>query len=95
MLTYNSFYVKFFKEVAKIMKKDVIEVNGKVIEVLPDSKFRVELENGHMVLGYLSGKMSQHRIQVIVGDNVLIELTPYDLTRGRITRRLNPERKTS
>lgn len=73
-------------------KKDVIEVTGKVTEVLPDSKFRVELDNGHLVLGYLSGRMSQNRIQVTVGDSVLIELTPYDLSRGRITRRFNPER---
>jgi len=73
-------------------KKDVIEVTGKVIEVLPDSKFRIGLENGHIVLGYLSGRMSQNRIQVTVGDSVIVELTPYDLSRGRVTRRLNPER---
>ena len=73
-------------------KEDVIEVNGKVIEVLPDSMFRVELERGHIVLGYLSGRMSQNHIQVTVGDAVLLELTPYDLMRGRITRRLNVER---
>ncbi len=73
-------------------KEDVIEVTGKVIEVLPDSKFRVELESGHVALGYLSGRMIQNRIQVTVGDSVLIELTPYDLNRGRITRRFNVER---
>jgi translation initiation factor IF-1 len=70
-------------------KNDVIEVNGKVIEVLPDSKYRVELESGHQVLGYLSGRMKQNRIQVTTGDSVLVELTPYDLSRGRVTRRLN------
>ncbi len=70
-------------------KNDVIEVNGKVIEVLPDSKYRVELENGHQVLGYLSGRMKQNRIQVTTGDSVLVELTPYDLSRGRVIRRLN------
>lgn len=73
-------------------KEDVIEVTGEVIEVLPDSKFRIELDNGHLVLGHLSGRMSQNRIQVTVGDKVIIELTPYDLSRGRVTRRLNPER---
>lgn len=70
-------------------KNDVIEVNGKVIEVLPDSKYRVELDNGHQVLGYLSGRMKQNRIQVTTGDSVLVELTPYDLSRGRVVRRLN------
>jgi len=70
-------------------KNDVIEVNGKVIEVLPDSKYRVELDNGHQVLGYLSGRMKQNRIQVTTGDQVLVELTPYDLSRGRVIRRLN------
>lgn len=75
------------------MTKDVIEMTGKVIEVLPDSKFRIELESGHPVLGYLSGRMIQNHIQVMAGDNVLVELTPYDLSRGRVTRRLNQERK--
>lgn len=70
-------------------KNDSIEITGKVIEVLPDSKYRVELESGHLVLGYLSGRMKQNRIQVIIGDSVLVELTPYDLTRGRVVRRLN------
>jgi translation initiation factor IF-1 len=76
-------------------KNDVIQMTGKVIEVLPDSKFRIELEGGHNVLGYLSGRMSRNRIQVTVGDNVTVELTPYDLTRGRVVRRLNQERKQS
>jgi len=74
-------------------KDDVIEMTGKITEVLPDSKFRVDLESGHAVLGYLSGRMIQNHIQVMVGDNVTIELTPYDLNRGRITRRLNVEKK--
>lgn len=73
------------------MAKEVIEVTGRVSEVLPDSKFRIELESGHAVLGYLSGKMIQNHIQVMAGDRVIIELTPYDLERGRVTRRLNPE----
>jgi translation initiation factor IF-1 len=74
-------------------KSDAIEMTGKVTEVLPDSKLRIELETGHIVLGYLSGRMIKNRIQVMTGDNVTVELTPYDLTRGRIVRRLNPERK--
>ena len=76
-------------------KNDVIEMTGKVIEVLPDSKFRIELESGHAVLGYLSGRMIQNHIQVMAGDSVLIELTPYDLSRGRVTRRLGFEKKSS
>jgi translation initiation factor IF-1 len=74
-------------------KDDVIEMTGKVIEVLPDSIFRIELENGHGILGYLSGRMIQNHIQVMTGDNVTVELTPYDLTRGRVTRRLNVDRR--
>jgi translation initiation factor IF-1 len=70
-------------------KNDSIEVTGKVSEVLPDSKYRVLLESGHQVLGYLSGRMKQNRIQVTTGDSVLVELTPYDLSRGRVVRRLN------
>lgn len=63
-------------------------MTGKVSEVLPDSKYRVQLETGHLVLGYLSGRMKQNRISVTTGDSVLVELTPYDLSRGRIVRRL-------
>lgn len=70
-------------------KDDSIEVSGKVIEVLADSKYRVQLESGHVVLGYLSGRMKQNRIQVTTGDSVLVELTPYDLSRGRVIRRVN------
>lgn len=69
-------------------KTDVIEVKGTILEVLPDSKYRVQLEAGHIILGYLSGRMKQNHISVTVGDSVLMELTPYDLERGRITRRL-------
>jgi len=73
-------------------KNDVIQMTGKVTEVLPDSKFRIDMEGGHSVLGYLSGKMIKNRIQVTVGDSVIIELTPYDLTKGRVIRRNNPVR---
>jgi len=76
-------------------KNDAIEMTGKVTEVLPDSKLRIELETGHAVLGYLSGRMIKNRIQVMAGDNVIVELTPYDLSRGRIVRRLNLERRGS
>jgi translation initiation factor IF-1 len=68
-------------------KDDVIEVKGKVVEPLPNAMFRVELENGHKVLAHVSGKMRMHFIRILPGDRVLIELTPYDLTRGRIVYR--------
>ena len=68
-------------------KKESIEVEGTVTEALPNAVFRVELANGHMVLGHISGKMRMHFIRVLPGDRVLVELSPYDLTRGRITYR--------
>jgi translation initiation factor IF-1 len=68
-------------------KDDVIEVKGKVVEPLPNAMFRVELENGHRVLAHVSGKMRMHFIRILPGDRVLIQLTPYDLTRGRIVYR--------
>ncbi len=68
-------------------KKNVIEVQGKIIETLPNAMFRVELENGHKVLAHISGKMRMHYIRILPGDEVTVELSPYDLTRGRITYR--------
>lgn len=68
-------------------KQDVIEVEGKVIEALPNAMFKVELENGHIVLAHVSGKIRMNFIRILPGDKVTIELTPYDLTRGRITYR--------
>lgn len=68
-------------------KEDVIEVQGKVLETLPNAMFRVELENGHKVLAHISGKMRMHFIKILPGDTVTMELSPYDLTRGRITYR--------
>ena len=68
-------------------KEDVIEMQGEVTENLPNATFRVRLENGHMVLGRISGKMRMHYIRILPGDKVQVELTPYDLTRGRITYR--------
>ena len=68
-------------------KKDVIEVEGTVVEPLPNAMFRVELKNGVKVLAHVSGKICMHFIRILPGDRVLIELSPYDLTRGRITYR--------
>ena len=68
-------------------KQDVIEVEGKVLEALPNAMFKVELENGHVVLAHFSGKIRMNFIRILPGDKVTIELTPYDLTRGRITYR--------
>jgi translation initiation factor IF-1 len=70
-----------------VAKDDVIEVEGKVIEPLPNAMFRVELENGHKVLAHVSGKIRMHYIRILPGDRVTVELSPYDLTRGRITYR--------
>jgi translation initiation factor IF-1 len=69
-------------------KKEAIEVEGTVVEALPNAVFRVELPNGHEVLAHISGKIRMHYIRILPGDKVLIELSPYDLTRGRITYRL-------
>ena len=69
-------------------KEDAIEVEGRVVETLPNAMFRVELENGHRVLAHISGKMRMHYIKILPGDKVSIELSPYDLTRGRIVYRL-------
>ncbi|GHC92361.1 translation initiation factor IF-1 [Pseudorhodoferax aquiterrae] len=72
-------------------KEELIEMRGKVDEVLPDSRFRVTLENGHNLVAYTGGKMRKHRIRILAGDNVSLELSPYDLTKGRITfRHLEP-----
>ncbi len=67
--------------------KEVIELEGTVLETLPNALFRVELENGHVVLAHISGKMRMHYIRIIPGDRVVLEMTPYDLTKGRITYR--------
>jgi translation initiation factor IF-1 len=68
-------------------KEDVIEVEGTVVETLPNAMFRVELSNGHRILAHISGKMRMHFIRILPGDKVTVELSPYDLTRGRITYR--------
>ena len=68
-------------------KEDVIQLQGEVIESLPNATFHVKLENGHVVLGYISGKMRMHYIRILPGDKVTVELTPYDLSRARIVFR--------
>ena len=73
---------------SKPSNKDVIEVEGTVSEALPNAMFKVELTNGHAVLAHISGKMRMNFIRVVPGDKVLVELSPYDLKRGRITRRV-------
>jgi translation initiation factor IF-1 len=70
-----------------LAKKDAIEVEGTVVEPLPNAMFRVELDNGHKVLTHISGKMRMNYIRILPGDRVLVELSPYDLTRGRIVYR--------
>lgn len=69
-------------------KEELIEAEGKIIEVLPNAMFRVELDNGHVVLAHVSGKMRMHFIRILLGDRVKLELSPYDLGRGRITFRV-------
>jgi len=68
-------------------RKDVIEVEGRVVELLPNKMFQIELPNGHRLLAHISGKMRLHFIRILPGDKVMVEVSPYDLTRGRITFR--------
>jgi len=68
-------------------KEEHIEMEGTVIETLPNTMFRVELENGHVITAHISGKMRKHYIRILTGDKVTVEMTPYDLTKGRITYR--------
>ena len=79
-----------------MVNKDTIEVEGKVIERLPDAKFRVKLSNGHSIIAHISGKMRMHFIKILPGDSVQVEISKYDLTKGRITYRSkgsnNPQR---
>jgi len=73
--------------VLNMAKEESIEVEGTVLEPLPNAMFRVELDNGHKILAHISGKMRMHFIRILVGDKVRVQLSPYDLTRGRITYR--------
>lgn len=84
----RSFLRLEFMASSKPSNKDVIEVEGTVSEALPNAMFKVELQNGHAVLAHISGKMRMNFIRVVPGDKVLVELSPYDLKRGRITRRV-------
>ncbi|MCS3902762.1 translation initiation factor IF-1 [Methylohalomonas lacus] len=68
-------------------KEDVIEMEGTIVDTLPNTMFRVELDNGHTITAHISGKMRKHYIRILTGDRVTVELTPYDLTKGRITYR--------
>ena len=71
----------------QMAKEDAIQMEGKVIETLPNTTFRVELDNGHVVTAHISGKMRKHYIRILTGDKVTVELTPYDLSKGRIIYR--------
>jgi translation initiation factor IF-1 len=79
-------------EALRMAKEELLEMRGQVVELLPNAMFRVRLENDHEILGHTAGKMRKNRIRVLVGDEVLVELTPYDLTKGRITYRFMPGR---
>ncbi len=81
----NPFKSKIFNQI--LPKEDHIEMEGTVIETLPNTQFRVELENGHVVIAHISGKMRKNYIRILRGDKVSVQLTPYDLTKGRITYR--------
>ena len=76
------------EKIRKTMSKDVIELEGTILESLPNAMFRVELENGHEILAHISGKIRKNFIRILPGDKVKVEMTPYDLSRGRITYRL-------
>jgi len=71
----------------KMSKKDVIELEGTIVEALPNAMFKVELENGHIILAHVSGKIRMNYIRILPGDKVTVEMSPYDLTKGRITYR--------
>jgi len=85
LLMYNLFW--FFNNKNNMSKSDYIELEGVVKEKLPNTTFKVELENGHSVLAHISGKIRKHYIRILPGDKVTVEMTPYDLTKGRITFR--------
>ena len=86
-LSLSKILSKFKKRNFILAKEEAIEMEGTVTESLPNTTFRVELENGHSVIAHISGKMRKHYIRILTGDTVTVELTPYDLTKGRITYR--------
>jgi translation initiation factor IF-1 len=71
----------------RMAKEELLEFAGTVLELLPNATFRIELENGHQIIGHTAGKMRKNRIRVLAGDKVLVEMSPYDLTKGRVTYR--------
>jgi translation initiation factor IF-1 len=79
--------IEFVYQRLKMAKEELIEMQGSVTEVLPDSRFRVTLDNGHQLIAYTGGKMRKHHIRILAGDKVSLELSPYDLSKGRITFR--------
>ncbi len=79
--------LKTLEDSCRMAKEDQIEMEGEVIDTLPNTTFRVRLENGHVVTAHISGKMRKHYIRILTGDKVKVELTPYDLSKGRITFR--------
>lgn len=83
--------VSAIEEIA-LAKEDLVEFEGTVLELLPDARFRVRLDNGHETLAYSSGRMKKNRIRILAGDRVTVEMTPYDLTKGRINFRHKDER---
>ena len=85
--TVFTFFVITFKEELSVAKADVIEVEGTILEALPNAMFKVELENGVEILAHVSGKIRMHYIKILPGDRVRVEMSPYDLTKGRITFR--------
>ena len=87
LLKISIYNKKLFKEGKILAKEDVIEVEGVVVEALPNTTFKVELENGHQILAHISGKLRMNYIKILPGDKVKVELSPYDLNRGRITWR--------
>lgn len=87
LTVYRVLEAKKLKEVLGVAKDDVIEIEGTVVETLPNASFKVELENGHIVLAHVSGKIRMNYIRILPGDKVTVELSPYDLSRGRITYR--------
>ena len=74
-------------------KEEPIEISGKVIENLPNTNFKVELENGHVITAHISGRMRKNHIRILLGDSVIVQITPYDLSKGRIIFRNNENRK--
>ncbi len=78
---------EYIEDIFMAKEKEVIELSGVITETLPGTQFRVELQNGHQIIAHVAGKMRKHYIRIVPGDSVTVELTPYDLTKGRITYR--------